>query len=70
MTRNFATWGPLKLWPMLILQKKDTDQKTALILQNLPLKTVILIISRQIHKNTKPKGTIVKAKFKKTTYAE
>jgi len=55
---------------MLILQKKDTDQKTALILQNLPLKTVILIISRQIHKNTKPKGTIVKAKFKKTTYAE
>jgi len=30
MTRNFATWGPLKLWPMLILQK-DTDQKTELI---------------------------------------
>jgi len=52
------------------LIKRDTDQKTGLILQNLPLRPVILIISRQIHKNTKPKGTIVKAKFKKTIYAE
>jgi len=49
----------------MLIFTKDTDQKTGLILQDLPLKTVILIISRQIKKNTKPKGTIVKAKFRK-----
>jgi len=49
---------------------KNTDQTPALISQSLKLSHVFLITSRPMHQNTKPKGTIVKAKFIQTNNYE
>jgi len=48
------------------LPTKNTDQTSAIISQNFELSPEVLINSRPIHQHTKPKGTIVKAKFIRT----
>jgi hypothetical protein len=46
-----------------VYTKKNTVQKSALISQSIKLDPVVLITSRPMYYNTKPRGTIVKAKF-------
>jgi len=50
------------LWPTFVW-KQNTGHISAIMPQNLELSPVILINSRSIYTNIKPRGTIVKAKF-------
>lgn len=51
-------------------ETQNTDQTSVSIFQKLKPIHVILITSRQIHQDTKPKGTINQAKFIKTCSQE